>query len=164
MALGELRSKAFHVWYSSGCNLSESLRRLAAEDYSVTRQTLASWRDEDNWQDRAARLDSELQLAKDAEALTEDDTLLASLKRQHEQYENYFETLEKPDPQATYAHNGLIKTIQEVAQRTAQYRRAVFAEYFKDMINFFRRCKPELATALENEFEAYLAYIRANNG
>jgi hypothetical protein len=162
MSLSELRSKAFNAWYESGCNISEALRRLSAEGYVVTRQTLAAWRDEDDWKERAARLDSEIRLAKDAEALTEDDILLASLKRQHGQYERYFETLDKPDAQATYAHNGLIKTIQEVAQRTAAYRRAVFTEYFRGMITFFRQTKPELALMLENESEAYFTHIRNN--
>jgi hypothetical protein len=160
MALTELRGKAFGVWYASGCNLAEALRRLAGEGYSVTRQTLAAWRDEDEWLERRTRLDKEYQAARDAEALTEDEMLLASLKRQHEKYEAYFETLEKPDAQATYAHNGLIKTIQEIAQRTAQYKRAIFTEYFKDMLGFFRRNKPDAAAAIETEAESYLAYIR----
>jgi hypothetical protein len=160
MALTELRGKAFNIYYASGCNLSEALRRLTAEGYSVTRQTLASWRDDDGWEARATRLDKEYQSAKDAEALTEDEAMLASLKRQHERYEEYFESLEKPDAQATYAHNGLIKTIQEIAQRTAQYRRAVFTEYFKGMLGYFREHNPELAGYLENELEGYLAHIR----
>jgi hypothetical protein len=158
--LAELRGKAFSVWYEAGCSIAGAIKKLTSEGYAVTRQTLANWRDEDGWEDRAARLDAEAQAAKDALLLSDDEQLLSSLKRQHEQYERYFVTLEKPDPQATYAHNGLIRTIQDITQKTASYKRAVFAEFFEGLLDFCRNQNPKLSEMLEPELTAYLKHIK----
>ena len=155
-----LRQLAFQKWYSCGQNLVQTVKALETDGYVVTRQTLAAWRDEGNWQERAARLDAEITAAADAMLLTEDEQLLAALKKQQAKYDKYFDSLEKPDPQATYAYNGLLKTIQETAQRTAGYKRAVFTEFFKDLLIFYRNASPQTATAIEENFEGYMNHIR----
>lgn len=155
-----LRQLAFHKWYSCGQNLTQTVKELETDGYVITRQTIAAWRDEDNWKERAARLDAEIAGAQDALLLTEDEQLLAALKKQQDKYETYFDELDKPDPQATYAYNGLLKTIQETAQRTAGYKRAVFSEFFKDLLTFYRSINPETAAAIEEDFEAYMQHIK----
>lgn len=121
--------RAYQVWQQCGQNVSETVRELAKEDHDFTRQTIAAWRAKYDWQGRAARAEAEKSVEVDAYS---DEALLRSLLTQRQKYETYFDSLAAGaiDNQATFAFNGVLKTIVDIKlkmERQADNLPAAFA-------------------------------------
>ena len=111
----EFRELAYTLWRDNGQNLAKVERLLKSEHRTpISRQTLAAWRDQYGWEERAADAEAREKVLKEATAL---EQLLSDLIKRKEQYDNYFKSLPqtgKPDNQATYAYAGLLKRIAEM--------------------------------------------------
>lgn len=110
----ELKELAYQLWRDNGRNLAKVERLLRVEYKTpVSRPTLTAWRDQHGWVERAAQVEAQAQLLKDATSI---ETLLADLITRKQGYDRYFETLPlgKIDNQATYAYAGLLKRIAEM--------------------------------------------------
>jgi hypothetical protein len=108
------REQAYRVWRASGQNMAETLRRLDRDhDWPLAKQTLADWRDQAKWVERAAADDAE-DRRRERAAQADTLTVLASLERHREQYERYFAALAasgEVDPKATQAYSNLLRVL-----------------------------------------------------
>ena len=154
------RELAFSVWRESDQNLIKTVASLSREHgYDITRQSLAKWRDDYNWERRAAAMDAEEQERLDAMS---DASILNSLIARRKQYEEYFSTL-KPgeiDNQAQYGLNSVLKTLIDVRKQTGQFKVEEFGAFFRDLVEFLRQEDPEAAETVARNFDAFTAHIR----
>ena len=112
----DMKQIAYDTWRRCGHNLVDTVRVLKSENnFTVTRQTLASWRDEYDWEARAARAEAEEKSLSESTDIS-DNALLNSLLKQKANYERYFETLPagRIDNQAVYAYSNLLKKIVDI--------------------------------------------------
>lgn len=116
----KVRELAFRLWRESAQNVSEALRRLQAEyGYTkLTRQTLYEWMQAGDWQDRAARLQSEEDRA-EMQKLLGRERILADLDAQKRRYETYLDALPptEVDNAATTAYANLCKVIMSLQDK-----------------------------------------------
>lgn len=107
----EIREQAFLFWYDTR-NDSEVVRLLSNAGYSITRTTIASWREKYGWETRAENIDVKKQAASDNK-ITFEESLFLDLQRQKERYDAYFENLEagKVDNQAMYVYNQILEKL-----------------------------------------------------
>lgn len=159
----ELKELAYQLWRDNGRNLAKVERLLRVEHKTpVSRQTLTAWRDQHGWVERAAQVEAQAQLLKDAISI---ETLLADLINRKTQYDNYFKTLAagKVDNQATYAYAGLLKRLAEMqAMQNAVIgfdRPRFFLENIQWLIGWLKANDPEgLAVLARNIDQLTLAY------
>ena len=107
----EIREQAFLFWYDTR-NDSETVRLLSNAGYSITRTTIASWREKYNWLERASNIDMKKQAAQD-NTISFEESLLLDLQKQKERYDVYFDNLPagKVDNQAMYVYNQLCEKL-----------------------------------------------------
>lgn len=107
----EVKEKAFLFWYDTR-NDSEVVRLLSNAGYSITRTTIASWREKYDWQERAESIDIKKQAAQDV-SISFEESLLLDLQKQKERYDVYFDNLPagKVDNQAMYVYNQLCEKL-----------------------------------------------------
>ena len=107
----EIREQAFLFWYDTR-NDSEVVRLLKQAGYSITRTTIASWREKYGWETRAESIDIKKQAAQDT-TISFEETLLQDLQKQKERYDVYFDNLPagKVDNQAMYVYNQLCEKL-----------------------------------------------------
>lgn len=107
----EIKEKAFLFWYDSR-NDSEVVRLLSNAGYSITRTTIASWREKYSWETRAESIDAKKQAAQDV-SISFEESLLLDLQKQKERYDVYFDNLPsgKVDNQAMYVYNQLCEKL-----------------------------------------------------
>ena len=107
----EIREQAFLFWYDTR-NDSETVRLLSNAGYSITRTTIASWREKYGWLERASNIDMKKQAAQDT-TISFEETLLQDLQKQKERYDVYFDNLPvgKVDNQAMYVYNQLCEKL-----------------------------------------------------
>lgn len=107
----EIKEKAFLFWYDSR-NDSEVVRLLSNAGYSITRTTIASWREKYGWETRAESIDIKKQAAQDV-SISFEESLLLDLQKQKERYDVYFDNLPagKVDNQAMYVYNQLCEKL-----------------------------------------------------
>lgn len=115
----DMKQIAYDAWRLCGQNIVETARTLKREHgFTVTRQTLASWRKEYDWEGRAARAEAEENRLGDSADIS-DTALLNALLKQKKNYEDYFSTLPRGriDNQAVYAYSNLLKKIVDIRPR-----------------------------------------------
>lgn len=107
----EIREQAFLFWYDTR-NDSEVVRLLSNAGYSITRTTIASWREKYDWETRAESIDIKKQVAQDV-SISFEESLLLDLQKQKERYDVYFDNLPagKVDNQAMYVYNQLCEKL-----------------------------------------------------
>lgn len=107
----EIREQAFLFWYDTR-NDSEVVRLLSNAGYSITRTTIASWREKYSWETRAESIDAKKQAAQDV-SISFEESLLLDLQKQKERYDVYFDNLPsgKVDNQAMYVYNQLCEKL-----------------------------------------------------
>lgn len=107
----EIREQAFLFWYDTR-NDSEVVRLLSNAGYSITRTTIASWREKYDWETRADSIDIKKQAAQDV-SISFEESLLLDLQKQKERYDVYFDNLPagKVDNQAMYVYNQLCEKL-----------------------------------------------------
>ena len=107
----EIREQAFLFWYDTR-NDSEVVRLLSSAGYSITRTTIASWREKYGWETRADSIDIKKQAAQDV-SISFEESLLLDLQKQKERYDVYFDNLPagKVDNQAMYVYNQLCEKL-----------------------------------------------------
>ena len=107
----EIREQAFLFWYDTR-NDSETVRLLSNAGYSITRTTIASWREKYGWLERASNIDMKKQAAQD-NTISFEESLLLDLQKQKERYDVYFDNLPagKVDNQAMYVYNQLCEKL-----------------------------------------------------
>lgn len=107
----EIREQAFLFWYDTR-NDSETVRLLSNAGYSITRTTIASWREKYGWLERASNIDMKKQAAQDT-TISFEESLLLDLQKQKERYDVYFDNLPagKVDNQAMYVYNQLCEKL-----------------------------------------------------
>lgn len=107
----EIREQAFLFWYDTR-NDSEVVRLLSNAGYSITRTTIASWREKYDWETRAESIDVKKQAAQDV-SISFEESLLLDLQKQKERYDVYFDNLPsgKVDNQAMYVYNQLCEKL-----------------------------------------------------
>lgn len=107
----DMKQIAYDAWRGCGQNLVETARALKRDhNFTVTRQTLASWRDEYDWEGRAARAEAE---AGKTEDICTEKGIMAIMSRQVQRYTDYFEQLPpgKMDNQAGFAFASLCNSL-----------------------------------------------------
>lgn len=115
----DMKQIAYDAWRLCGQNLVETARALKRDhSFKVTRQTLASWRDEYDWEGRAARAEAEENRLAEAADIS-DAAIMNALLKQKKNYEDYFSTLPagRIDNQAVYAYSNLLKKIVDIRPR-----------------------------------------------
>ncbi len=107
----EIKEQAFLFWYDTR-NDSEVVRLLSNAGYSITRTTIASWREKYGWETRAESIDIKKQTAQDV-SISFEESLLLDLQKQKERYDVYFDNLPagKVDNQAMYVYNQLCEKL-----------------------------------------------------
>lgn len=107
----EIKEQAFLFWYDTR-NDSEVVRLLSNAGYSITRTTIASWREKYDWETRAESIDIKKQTAQDV-SISFEESLLLDLQKQKERYDVYFDNLPsgKVDNQAMYVYNQLCEKL-----------------------------------------------------
>lgn len=154
------RELAFKAWCQTGRNLVKTVKVLSRDHgYDITRQSLAKWRDDYEWERRAAALEIEEQERLDAMS---DTSILNSLLARRRQYEEYFDTLGpgQIDNQAQYGLNSVLKTLIDIRKESGHFKVEEFGAFFRDLVAFLRKEDPEAATAVARNFDSFTAYIR----
>ena len=107
----DIREQAFLFWYDTR-NDSEVVRLLKKHGYSITRTTIASWREKYGWETRVESIDVKKQAAQDV-SISFEESLLLDLQKQKERYDVYFDNLPagKVDNQAMYVYNQLCEKL-----------------------------------------------------
>ena len=117
------RELAYKVWCENGQHIQKTVAALNKDHaFDITRQSLANWRDEYDWEGRAARAEA---AERERAAAVSDSVILDSLISQKQKYEAYFESL-KPgqiDTQAVYGYNSILKTILDIKDKIAARRK-----------------------------------------
>jgi hypothetical protein len=158
----EAKDKAFKAWRRCGQNMEETLREMNKLGYAgITRPTLYAWKDEYQWEDRAARADTQERKVNDAE-LSPDARAVLDLTKQKEKYERYFETLppNQIDHQATYAYTSLVKTIKDIQSKGSCDKAAVIIEVMGELVDFLVEKDKELAKAFDPYIEKFMARLK----
>lgn len=107
----KIKEQAFLFWYDCRKD-SEVVRMLKDAGYSITRITVASWRERYDWQQRASNMDMKKQAAQDV-SITFEESLFLDLQKQKDRYDAYFESLEagEIDNQAMYVYNQILEKL-----------------------------------------------------
>ena len=163
----DMKQIAYDTWRGCGQNLVETERRLKAEhNFKVTRQTLASWRDEYDWEGRAARAEAEEKTIAESADIS-DNALLASLLKQKANYERYFETLpaNRIDNQAVYAYSNLLKKIVDIRPKedggTVDIDRPkLFLEDIQFIAQVLKEIDPEGLKVFARNYDAVVARFK----
>jgi hypothetical protein len=155
--------QAFEVWRECGQDVSKTIRELKKRDFNVSRPTLSSWRDKYGWEDRAAR---EAVAEKEMSALSKPEMALFQLEEQRLRYEGYFKALKagQIDTQATYAYTGIIKAMEDLRQKTLDYRIAVFSDFLEDITDYLLTEDQQAKDFLEKHFEGFAEHLRQKYG
>lgn len=166
----DMKQLAYDAWRLCGQNLVETARTLKREhDFTVTRQTLASWRKEYDWEGRAARAEAEENRLDEAADIS-DAALLAALLKQKKNYEDYFSTLPagRIDNQAVYAYSNLLKKIVEIRPRDDGSaadidRPKLFLEDLQFIAETLKEIDPEGLKILSRSFETIIARFKESH-
>lgn len=154
------RELAYKVWRENEGNLVKTVKGLSRDHgYDVTRQSLAKWRDDYEWDRRLAAEKAEEEERNEAMS---DLSIINSLVKRRKQYEDYFDTF-KPgqiDNQAQYGLNSVLKTLIEVRKQTGLFKIDEFGAFFRDLVEFLRSEDPEAAEAVARNFDAFTGHIR----
>jgi hypothetical protein len=115
--MAENRELAYKTWRKFNQNIdrcAKELRRMPG-GFPVTRATLTRWRDEDGWEERAAKMDALAQETKDVQSSALERALVA-LTKQQAKYETWFEAQEATviDAQVQHAYNNLVQLIVRI--------------------------------------------------
>ena len=117
------REIAYKIWRDNGQHIVNTVKILNRDhDYEITRQSLAKWRDEYEWEGRAARAEA---AEKDRADAISDSSILDSLIEQRGRYEVYFKTLPpgKVDNAAIWPYNSVLKTIIDIKDKIEAKRK-----------------------------------------
>lgn len=155
------RETAYKTWVETGQNLVKTVKILSRDHgYDISRQSLAKWRDDYNWERRAAA--SEIEEKERTDAMS-DASIINSLVRRRKSYEEYLEALPpgKVDNQAQYAFNSVLKTLIDVRKETGQFKVNEFGLFFRDLVEFLRDEDPEGAEILARNFDSFSSHIRS---
>lgn len=157
----EIKEKAFQTWRKNGRSPERTVKELRDQGHMVTRQSIDTWKNERDWEGRAAKADAVEQEAKDPE-LTGEERMVAALAKQAKRYEEYFETLtpKEMDSQAVYAYTNLISTLQAIRQKTGAYKAELFIDYMKDLIGWLSKNDPESVPAIERNFDEFILFAK----
>lgn len=154
------RELAYRIWRENGQSIVNTVKALEKDhSYEITRQSLAKWRDEFGWEDRAARAEAS---EKDRAASTSDASIMDSLLKRRAQYETYLESLPlgQVDNQAIYGYNSVLKTILDVRKETAAFKVDEFGKFFRELIEFLRGSDPEAAAIVAANFDDFTNFVR----
>lgn len=154
------REMAFKVWRETGQNLVKTVKALSQDHgYDISRQSLAKWRDDFNWERRAAAMEAEELERLDAMS---DTSIINSLIKRRKQYEDYFEAMAPGaiDNQAQYGLNSVLKTLIEIRKQTGVFKVEEFSSFFKDLVEFLRTEDLEAAEAMARNFDSFTSHIR----
>ncbi len=159
----EIKETAFQLWRKNGQSPTKTVRALQDLGHMVTRQTIDEWMNDPDrdWTGRAARADAVEQKAKDPQ-LSGEEKLIASLVKEQEKYEQYFETLtlKERDHQAVYAFTNLVASIQNIRQKTAAYKAETFIVFLKELINWLNLNDPPSVQAIQKNFDDFIAHAK----
>lgn len=123
--IAENMELAFQTYRACGGNVTETVRRLEAKGFPVSRQTLYGsgekngedgWIKKFRWDERMAAADAEKQRS-EASVVNIQTKFLADLIRQKEKYDAYFDSITDVDNQAMYAYTNLVKIICEIDRK-----------------------------------------------
>lgn len=154
------RELAYRLWRENGQSIVSTVKALEKEyGYEITRQSLSKWRDEYDWEERAARAEA---AEKERASATSDSSIMDSLLKRREQYEAYFESLPlgQVDNQAVYGYNSVLKTILDVRKETAVFKVDEFAKFFRELIEFLKSSDPDAASIVAANFDEFTNFIR----
>lgn len=106
----EFKEKCFWTWYNNSRNIAAALRELKQEGYVITSKSLYAWKKELEWEDRAARIDTDKAQAAD-KCASIDAVFLEKIQDRIAMYDNYLETLPagKMDNNAIFAYLQLME-------------------------------------------------------
>lgn len=111
------RELAYRVWCENGQHIQKTVAALNKHhDFDITRQSLSKWRDEYDWEGRAARAEAAQRELEDA---CSDETMLATMIQEQNRITAYLNSLApgvKPDSQLIHALRGVVDTIQAIKQ------------------------------------------------
>lgn len=160
----EAKEAAFKAWRKSGQNMEATLRELRKLGYmGISKPTLYAWKDEHNWEARAARADVEEHGVKDMD-LNVEEMVIKDLLKQKKKYDNYFETLDEKtiDTQATYAYASLLKTIRDIQAKGGGADKAtVILEVMNELVTYLMENDKDLAKRFDEHIEKFAARIKA---
>lgn len=118
------RELAYRVWCENGQHIKKTVDALNKQhDFGITRQSLAKWRDEYDWENRAARAE---RAANEIEDACSDEAMLSSLVEERDRIKTYLNSLApgvKPDPQLIHALKGVVQTIQDIKKEIENKRK-----------------------------------------
>ncbi len=97
----------FRAYALAGGNVPEAARILRRDGIELTERTVRTWAGKYDFKRRLVNADALLL----AETRGVQKTMISFLLLQCEQYVTYFQSLRKPDTQATHAFNNLLKTL-----------------------------------------------------
>lgn len=162
--MAQLKERAYGLWKSCR-NLSAVHRRLNKDGYVISRQSLHKWKEDHDWENRAAKSEAEAAALADA---TSADAMIASLLKQKERYEAYLDSLSigEVDTQAVYAFNGILKTIVQIQQACANDepaidRPALFLEDMQFIAEALKDIDPEALRSFGRNFDAIVDRFKA---
>ena len=155
----EIKEKAFQLWRKCGRSPDRVVKELRGEGHMVTRQSIDTWKNKGAWEDRAARAELLEQKTTDPQ-LSGEEKMIAALIGQKDRYEQYFETLPigQMDTQAVYAYTNMITTIQNIRQKTANYKAELFIDFMKDLISFLSKNDAESVPAIEKNLDEFILF------
>lgn len=111
------RELAYRVWCENGQHIKKTVDALNKQhDFGITRQSLAKWRDEYGWEERAARAEA---AHRELENACSDEAMLESLIEEHDRVKAYLNSLApgvKPDSQLLHAYRGVAETIRGITK------------------------------------------------
>jgi len=168
--IAETRELAYRTWRECGQNIELTIKTIKDKhSIPVTKPTLYAWMEKFNWKERATRAETEEQRVKDA-VVSDEEKILADLKKQRQKYERYFDSLGDAaiDPQATYAYNSLAKTITDIRSRmqgpeARVDRPALFMEAMEFIAGYLKEKDPEGLKVLAKNFDGIIEAFKVKH-
>jgi hypothetical protein len=159
----ETRELAYRTWRECGQNIELTIKTMKErQNIPITKPTIYAWKEKFNWEERAARAETEEQRVKDV-ILSDESKILADLEKQRQKYERYFDSMGDTaiDPQATYAYNSLAKTITDIKARSmgtsvAVDKPALFMESMEFIAGYLKGKDPEGLKVLAHNFDGII--------
>lgn len=158
-AVRENTELAFDVYCEQGGNVPRTLIELERRGLHLARSTFYDWMKEYRFEERRIEVEEKRQRLGDGN-LSHEEQLMLKLEAQVEQYEKYFQTLQKPDNNATFAYTGLLKTISEIKVKTGAFKASLFVDFMKDLINYLSKNDPEAVGVIEKNFDEFITFAR----
>jgi hypothetical protein len=158
----KVKELAFRIWRETGQNWTDTIRRLSGE-YGYTklkRQTLYDWAQAHDWQDRAARLQSEEERAEISKLLGR-ERILADLDAQKRRYEDYLNSLDrgKIDNAAVTAYANLLKVMEGMQSKieagAGLNKLQLAMDVMRNLSGFVRESYPQHAAAFLEILEPF---------